>query len=68
MSLIECPACHKQVSQRAPACPGCGEPLASSVESAYGGAINTNDPVHVVGIIVCGLMILGVIAFITMVV
>jgi len=27
MSLIKCPACQKDVSPRAPACPHCGEPL-----------------------------------------
>jgi hypothetical protein len=30
MSLIACPACGKQVSQQAPACPHCGHPIAAS--------------------------------------
>lgn len=51
--LVSCPACGKDVSPRAPACPGCGEPMASSVETAYGGAINVKDPVHILGIAIC---------------
>lgn len=27
MALIHCPACDKQVSSNAPACPSCGEPI-----------------------------------------
>lgn len=27
MALIECPDCRKQVSDAAPACPGCGRPI-----------------------------------------
>ena len=27
MALIPCPECSRQVSSRAPACPGCGHPL-----------------------------------------
>lgn len=30
MSLIDCPACGKQVSKIAPACPHCGHPIAPS--------------------------------------
>jgi hypothetical protein len=29
MSLIACPACGKQVSKQAPACPQCGQPIAA---------------------------------------
>lgn len=29
-SLINCPACNAQVSNQAPACPSCGQPIASS--------------------------------------
>jgi len=28
MSLIVCPECRKQVSDKAPACPNCGNPIA----------------------------------------
>ena len=34
MSLISCPACGKQVSQRAPSCPACGQPIAESPPAA----------------------------------
>lgn len=29
MALIPCPACDRQVSEAAPACPGCGHPVAA---------------------------------------
>ena len=29
MSLITCPDCKKEVSDKAPNCPGCGRPMAS---------------------------------------
>jgi len=31
MALIECGECRRQVSNKAPACPGCGAPIAASV-------------------------------------
>jgi zinc ribbon protein len=34
MSLISCPACSKQVSERAPACPHCGHPIAGPAPEA----------------------------------
>ena len=37
--LTKCPACQKEISTRAPACPHCGEPMKSSVEVAHGGAV-----------------------------
>lgn len=30
MALIICPDCSREVSDRAPACPGCGAPIATS--------------------------------------
>lgn len=30
MALIPCPACERQISEMAPACPGCGHPVAST--------------------------------------
>lgn len=57
MALIKCPACGKDVSSNAPACPHCGEPIKSSTEKANG-AVNPQDPVHFLGLIVVGVMIL----------
>lgn len=37
MALIACPACGKQVSSEAPACPHCGQPIAAPVRSGGGG-------------------------------
>jgi zinc-ribbon domain len=34
MALISCPTCGKEVSQLAPACPHCGQPIAGSVREA----------------------------------
>jgi len=28
MALINCPECNKEISDKAPACPGCGSPIA----------------------------------------
>ncbi len=33
MALISCPACQRQVSDAAVACPGCGHPIAGSAAS-----------------------------------
>lgn len=64
MPLIDCPACGKQVSSNAPACPNCGEPIKSSIEKGSGGAINPSDPVHLLGIIIAILMAFGFLGFI----
>lgn len=37
MSLINCPACGKQVSAQAPSCPHCGQPIAGAVKAGGGG-------------------------------
>lgn len=66
MPLIDCPACGKQVSSNAPSCPSCGEPIKSSVEKSAGGAINPKDPVHLIGLIVVGFMVLSIVMFILM--
>ena len=63
MALITCPACGKPVSKNAPACPSCGEPIRSSVEKASG-ALNMKDPVHVIGVLLAILMVLGVVLYI----
>jgi len=33
MGLTNCPACKKQVSDQAAACPGCGHPMASRTQT-----------------------------------
>lgn len=60
MPLIKCPICQADVSSNAPACPKCGEPIKSSVEKANG-AINMKDPVHIIGVILVVIIVLGVI-------
>jgi hypothetical protein len=46
-ALISCPACGKSVSQRAPACPNCGEPINVSIanpsQEAPVGAITSGE-------------------------
>jgi len=37
MALINCPECNKEISDKAPACPGCGSPIAAAKESAGSG-------------------------------
>jgi zinc-ribbon domain len=37
MSLINCPACGKQVSAQAPTCPHCGQPIAAPTQTGGGG-------------------------------
>ena len=34
MALTKCPDCGREVSERAPACPGCGAPIAGVVPNA----------------------------------
>lgn len=58
-NLIECPSCGKQVSSEASACPGCGHPF-KAVKTTSG--IDLTDPVHIAGIVLCCLMILGALA------
>ena len=64
MSLIKCPACNKDVSSEAPACPACGQPIKSSIEKASGGAVNPRDPVHFIGIVLVVIFVIVVIAYI----
>ncbi|MFV8816677.1 hypothetical protein [Haliea sp. E17] len=37
MALINCPECNKEVSDKAPACPGCGAPIVAAKESSGSG-------------------------------
>jgi uncharacterized paraquat-inducible protein A len=59
MALIKCPECDSEVSSEAAACPKCGHPL----KAKPAGGINTQDPVHVVGIIVVVIIIIGIVVF-----
>ena len=34
MALVKCPDCGRDVSQRAPTCPGCGAPIANAPSAA----------------------------------
>ena len=43
MALIECPECGKQVSSKAPACPGCGAPMDAISLTPKGGRIPYTD-------------------------
>ena len=44
MALIDCPECGKQISNKAPTCPGCGAPTATpAVERTSGGRIPYSD-------------------------
>ena len=58
--LIQCPTCKGEFSSRAFKCPHCGEVINSRMTKPAG-AINLKDPVHLAGVILAGLMVLGVI-------
>jgi len=60
--LIPCPACGRQVSPNAAACPSCAEPIRP--ERTNQGAINLRDPIHVAGIIACLVFIALVLVFV----
>jgi uncharacterized paraquat-inducible protein A len=57
-SLNKCPSCNSDVSVHAAACPKCGH------QFKYAGGINLKDPVHVIGLGICALIIIGVIYYI----
>ena len=59
-TLIQCPTCGKKISSNAANCPGCGEVINAKMTKPAG-AINLKDPVHLVGVILAVLVILGVI-------
>ena len=50
--LIACPSCKSEVSREAAACPKCGHAFKSA------GAFSTNDPVHMLAAIGCGVLLL----------
>lgn len=39
MALINCPDCNREVSSNAPACPGCGSPIANRATVAEKGSL-----------------------------
>lgn len=53
-SLTHCPSCGHQISVRAAVCPKCGH------QHRAPGSINPADPIHIIGLIVCGIILLGV--------
>ena len=57
-SLTKCPSCRADVSAEAAACPKCGH------QFKYAGGINLKDPVHVIGLLICALIIIGVVWYI----
>jgi hypothetical protein len=58
-TLINCPACRREVSTGAAACPQCGHQFAP-----VAGGISARDPVHIVGILLVVLMAVGIVFWI----
>ncbi len=56
--VTRCPSCKSEVSTQAVSCPKCGH------QFRYAGGINLKDPVHVAGLIICAIIIIGVILYI----
>ena len=75
MAIIECPECHKEVSDKANACPNCGCPLVSKEDKSQEIINIANEKVDdakkkrkvTFGIIIifASLIIVGIIAFIS---
>lgn len=59
--LTKCPSCQREVSSEAAACPQCGHPFKTQKTV---GSIDLKDPVHLVGVGVAVLMIVGTVLFI----
>ena len=59
-NLIQCPTCGKKVSSNAATCPDCGE-IINAQMTKPAGAINLKDPVHVVGVGLAILIVIGII-------
>jgi hypothetical protein len=55
-AMVPCPSCRSLVSTKASACPHCGHLFRSP------NAVNLRDPVHVIGLILCGLFIAAALA------
>lgn len=63
-NLRNCPACGRDVSARAPACPHCGEPF--RLAAAGAGGINMRDPIHVIGVAIAVIVGIGAIGLIVL--
>ena len=59
MALIQCPECGTEVSEAAAACPKCGHPL----KATPAGGVNPRDPVHLIGIILGAIILIGLVLF-----
>lgn len=58
MPLIECPDCGHEVSDRAPACPKCGCPIAATVTEQTGKGYKAS-------MLVClGLLVVGIVLYV----
>ena len=60
MSPTKCPACEKEVLLDAIFCQDCGGAIKDLPEEA-GEGINPDNPAHIVGLMIFGVVILGVI-------
>ena len=56
-SLTKCPSCNSDISVHAAACPKCGH------QFKYAGRVNLKDPVHLLGLGICALIILSIIYY-----
>lgn len=64
MALIPCPACNKEVSDSAPSCPSCGEPIKKAMTDAATG----NVPLRKGGKGMAKLIVAGVLVVLVLVV
>lgn len=55
-SMMSCPSCKATVSKQAAACPKCGHQFKAP------GGINLKDPVHLIGIAIAIMFLLGAIS------
>lgn len=55
-NLKQCPDCGKDVSTDAVSCPNCGKPFKAANTIS---GINMQDPVHIIGVILCILMLIS---------
>ena len=53
MGLTACPSCEGQVSIQAALCPKCGHQFKTP------GSLNLQDPVHLVGLVIIAISVLG---------
>lgn len=53
--MRQCPTCSNDLAPNAASCPKCGHVLRAA------GGINTSDPVHMVGLVLVAIFVLGVI-------